>query len=172
MDYLPTFVTKYTTSLGPRTTVSVREYTDGRCKVCFFQTYFKKQEDYSCERSLSLSVDAWCKIEQFLWQIEQVVDDIKNGGDSKLDLELSQDIRLRINASYPFINIRKFWSPPNRNDMVPTRSGVCVKFDEYSVLKTVIPSISSMLPDQLCEKDKNASRKFISVESLTKKENA
>ena len=146
MAFHASFVTKYTTALGPRTTVSVREYTDGRCKVCFFQTYFKKQEGYNCERTLSLSVEAWCKMDQFLWQIDQVVDDLKNEGDSKLDLELSDDVRLRVNASYPFINIRKFWSPPNRKDKIPTTRGVCIQFNEYEVLKTVISNISAMLP--------------------------
>lgn len=163
----PTFMTKFTTNLGPKTSVSVREYTDGRSKVCFNQTYFKKQQDCTCERTLTLSVDAWYKFERFLWQIEQVIDDIKNGGDSNIDIELSEDIRLRINASYPFINIRKFWCPPNREDMVPTTSGVCVKFDEYTVLKNVFPSISALLPDKPCEKN---SRYFKSLDSLSIKE--
>lgn len=163
----PTFMTKFTTNLGPKTSISVREYTDGRTKVCFNQTYFKKQQDCTCERTLTLSVDAWCKFEQFLWQIEQVIDDIKNGGDSNIDVELTQDIRLRINASYPFINIRKFWCPPNREDMVPTTSGVCVKFDEYSVLKNVFPSISALLPNPPCDKN---NRYFKSLESLSIKE--
>ena len=152
MAYHPTFMTKYTTSLGPRTTLSVREYTDGRCKVFFAQSFYKKQEDNSGERCLSMDAEAWYKIEQNLLQIEQVVEDIKHGGASKLDLELSGDIRLRINPTYPFINIRKFWSPPNRKDKIPTTSGVCVKFDEYTVLKNVIPTISTMLPEQKCEK--------------------
>ena len=164
MAYQPTFMTKYTTSLGPRTSLSVREYTDGRCKVFFAQSFYKKQEDNGGERCLSLNADAWYKMEQCLWQIEQVVDDIKNGGDSKLDLELSDDFRLRINATYPFINIRKFWSPPNRKDKIPTTSGDCVKFDEYTVLKNVIPTISSLLPGHMCEKTK--SRKIKSQESL------
>ena len=145
--------------------MSIREYTDGRCKVFFAQSLYKKPEDNGGERSLSLNADAWYKIEQCLWQIEQVVDDIKNGGDAKLDLELSDDIRLRVNATYPFINIRKFWSPPNRKDKIPTTSGVCLKFDEYAVLKTLIPSVSSMLPGQGCDKAKN--RKNKSLESLT-----
>ena len=101
MAYQSTFMTKYTTSLGPRTTLSIREYTDGRCKVFFAQSFYKKQEDSSGERCLSMNTEAWYKIEQSLWQIEQVVEDIKNGGDSKLDLEISDDIRLRINATFP-----------------------------------------------------------------------
>ena len=173
MAFRPTFVTKYTASLGARTTVSVREYADGRSKVCLFQTYFKKQEGVNCERSLSLSVNSWCKIEQFLWQIDQVIDDIKNEGDSNIDLELSDDIRLRINATYPFINIRKFWSPPNRKDKVPTTNGVCVQFEEYAVLKSVIPSISAMLPRQNNETDKKkANRLSKSLESLSVDETA
>ena len=156
MAYHPTFMTKYTTSLGPRTTLSICEYTDGGCKVFFAQSFYKKQEDSSGERCLSMNTEAWYKIEQSLWQIEQVVEDIKNGGDSKLDLEISDDIRLRINATFPFINIRKFWSPPNGKDKIPTADGVCVKFDEYTVLKNVIPTISSLLPEQKSGKSRQS----------------
>ena len=92
-----------------------------------------------------MNAEAWYKIEQSLWQIEQVVEDIQNGGASKLDMEISDDIGLRINATYPFINIRKCWSPPNGKDKIPTADGVCEKFDEYTVLKSVIPTISSLL---------------------------
>ena len=90
-----------------------------------------------------------------MWQIEQVIDDIKNGGDSKLDLEHSVYVRLRVNATYPFINIRKFWSPPNGKDKIPTTSGVCLKFDEYTILKNLVPTISSILPGQPCEDTKH-----------------
>ena len=85
------------------------EYKDGRCKVFFAQSFYKKQEDNSGERCLSVDAEAWYKIEQNMLQKEQVVEDIKHGRDSKLDLELSGNIPLRINPTYSFINIRKFW---------------------------------------------------------------
>lgn len=155
MAFHPTFMTKFTRAIGSRTSVSLREYSDGRSKICFHQTVYKKQQDFTGERIISLNADTWHNFVDHLREIDQVIDDIRNGGDAKLDLELSEDVRLRINASYPFVNLRKFWSPPNKTEMVPTTSGVCVKFDDFSVLKSLLPTLGALIPDRVRDQDKS-----------------
>ena len=148
MAFKATFMTKFTSPVGPRTSVSLREYTDGRFKVCFYQTVFKKQQNMEVERTLSLDVVAWRKFVNHLVDVDQVIADIQNGGGASLDLDILDDVRLRINPSYPFINLRKFWTPPNRDEKIPTTSGICLKFDDYFILKSLIPALDSLLPDR------------------------
>lgn len=162
MAYHATFMTKYTTTLGPRTTVSVRQYEDGGVKICFFQQYFNKKQGDICERTVSLSDNSWYKFVQCFSNIDRIINDIGNGGDSSIDFELADDLRLRISASFPFINIRKFWKPPNRNDMLPTTTGVCLKFDEYSVLRETTHDISSSL-NALAQKCQTSPTKYTSL---------
>ena len=46
MAFKATFMTKFTSPVGPRFWVSLREYTEGRFKVCFYQTLFKKSKEH------------------------------------------------------------------------------------------------------------------------------
>ena len=92
------------------------------------------------------------KLLQHMYQIEQTIDDIRNEGRSQLDITLGEDVRLRISPDYPFVNLRKFWKPPHKKELVPTASGVCLQFDDYSALKCLVPTINAMLPDTLGDK--------------------
>lgn len=146
MAFQPTFMTKFTSQVGPRTSVCLREYTDGRSKICFYQTVFKKKQCVDVERLLSLNIGTWRKFVSSVMIIDQVIDDIRNGGTASLDLELHEDVRVRINPSYQFINLRKFWSPPNKTEKIPTTSGICLKYEDFFVLKSLIPTLESLLP--------------------------
>ena len=147
MAFQPTFMTKFSSQVGPRTSVCLREYTDGRSKICFYQTVFKKKQCVNVERLLSLNVGTWRKFVSSVMIIDQIIDDLRNGGTASLDLELHEDVRVRINPSFPFINVRKFWSPPNKTEKILTTNGICLKFDDYFVLKSLIPTLESLLPD-------------------------
>lgn len=159
-------MTKFTGSIGPRASVCLREYSDGRYKVCFYQTQCKKvsqpdsingdtERSVSIERTISLNASTWHRLVENLTQIELAIDAIRNGFDYELDIDLGQNVRVRVNTSYPFLNLRKFWLPADQKDMVPTMTGVCIKFEDYSALTSVIPIINSLLPDHVCDGHEN-----------------
>lgn len=47
----------------------------------------------------------------------------------------------------PCVDIRQYWKPPNHNDVIPTRRGLCQKPVEYNHLKTSWEDILKNLPE-------------------------
>ena len=142
------FSTIFTGSVGPRCSVSLRKYSNGSYKVCFFQTIFKRASRNTTERYVYLSSKAWERFLDVLCEIDRGISVLMDGGVYDLDQDLGDDIRVCMTTTYPFVNIRKYWQPPGKDEKVATSIGVCIKFQDYWELKKLIPVIKSLLPER------------------------
>ena len=81
-------------------------------------------------------------------EIDRAISVLMDGGVYDLNLELGDDVRVCMTTTYPFVNIRKYWQPPGKEDKVPTSIGVCLKFQDYWELKKQIPVMKSLMPQR------------------------
>jgi hypothetical protein len=74
-----------------------------------------------------------------------------------LDEALSQNEELKCHLGYnvfvsvqkdnPCVDIRRYWKPPNHDESVPTKKGLCLRPEEYKNLKSRWQDIENSLPE-------------------------
>ncbi len=60
---------------------------------------------------------------------------------------LGGNVYASVQANGTCINIRQYWLPPNKTEVVPTKKGICLRSSEYAKLKDVVCVIGDFVPE-------------------------
>lgn len=78
-------------------------------------------------------------------RMEFIEEALRQNEEKKFHLGFNVFVSLR--KDNPCVDIRQYWKPPNHNDVVPTRRGLCLRPVEYNHLKTSWEDILKNLPE-------------------------
>lgn len=78
-------------------------------------------------------------------RMELIEEALSQNEEKKFYLGFNVFVSLR--KDNPCVDIRQYWKPPNHNDVVPTRRGLCLRPVEYNHLKTSWEDILKNLPE-------------------------
>lgn len=60
---------------------------------------------------------------------------------------LGHNVYVSLQENNPCVDIRHYWRPPNQNEIVPTKKGLCLRPTEYGNLKKFWKDIEQSLPE-------------------------
>uniref|UniRef100_K1Q7T4 Transcriptional coactivator p15 (PC4) C-terminal domain-containing protein n=1 Tax=Magallana gigas TaxID=29159 RepID=K1Q7T4_MAGGI len=64
---------------------------------------------------------------------------------------LEENYYMTVDNDYPVVNIRKWWMPPGNGEIVPTKNGAAITFDQWETLKELMSKVGKKIGDQLKE---------------------
>jgi hypothetical protein len=103
---------------------------------------------YPTKKGVSFNLEIF-KTLALSWDL---IDTTLEKGD-ELNYHLGSNIMCTIQKDNPCVNIRKFWQPPNEQNLVPTKKGLCLRPAEYRALKThqdeiekIVPQLNTLVP--------------------------
>ncbi|OWF44120.1 hypothetical protein KP79_PYT24292 [Mizuhopecten yessoensis] len=86
---------------------------------------------------------ALCRWKMLTDEIEKI--DAALADEKELSTHLGGNVYVRVNN--PCVEIRRFWTPPDRDDLGPTHKGICLRPSEYKKLKDVVSVMGDFVPE-------------------------
>ncbi|OWF47106.1 hypothetical protein KP79_PYT01354 [Mizuhopecten yessoensis] len=94
------------------------------------------EADEPTKKGTSLPLSRW---KMLTYEIEKI--------DAALAKELSTHLGGNVRVNNPCGEIRQLWTPPDRDDLGPTRKGICLRPTEYKKLKDVVRIMGDVVPE-------------------------
>ncbi len=98
-------------------------------------------------REFHLSLQRWNQLVSNLADIEQTIQEHKNGRDVRLEQHLGGNYYLSIKGGFETVTLRKYRIKEGGTDLRPTRTGITLKFEEFERLASLIPVIERLVPE-------------------------
>ncbi|XP_060569261.1 uncharacterized protein LOC132727709 [Ruditapes philippinarum] len=122
-------------SLGNERYVQVNEWK-GELRVDLREW----QGDKPTKKGISLTLMRWKNVVDAVEFVDQSL-----GNKQVYNAHLGGNVYMSIKAGCVCVDIRQYWKP--KDDVVPTKKGLCLRPAEYVKLKEVIPDIGKNLPE-------------------------
>ena len=116
--------------------VDIREWENGKPT--------KKGVSLSLMQYKNLTAGMDLNVSQAFTQDDGNVSYRANRDDS---FHLGANVFLKVTKDNPCVDIRQYWKPPNQDNPVHTKKGLCLRPAEYKLLKDCLPDIRKNLPE-------------------------
>jgi len=94
------------------------------------------------KKGMSLTVGRW----KLLVEVIEMSDSgLKNNSSQKM--HLGDNVYASVRGGNPYIDIRQYWKPFNKDDIVPSKKVICLHSTEDKKLKTMFSVIGDSFPD-------------------------
>lgn len=117
------------------------------------RVYKQRHEDgklYPTRKGIALDLEKWRKLSELCSEeIDAAIESYEAEMPLSFKKHLGENFFVTVETGFSLINIRKWWLPPNEKDIVPTRRGAALTFDEWEALKAQIPQVEEKIGDQL-----------------------
>lgn len=124
----------------------------GETKV-HIRVYEQRHEDgklHPTRKGIALDLEKWKKLSELCSEeIDAAIESHEAEMPVSYKKHLGENFFVTVETGFSLINIRKWWLPPNEKDIVPTRRGAALTFDEWEALKAQIPQVDEKIGDQL-----------------------
>ena len=64
-----------------------------------------------------------------------------------VSFHVGANVFVKVTKDNPCVDIRQYWKPPNQDDLVPTKKGLCLRPSEYKLFRECVPDIEKSLPE-------------------------
>ncbi|KAJ8305228.1 hypothetical protein KUTeg_017220 [Tegillarca granosa] len=118
-----------------KTQIHIREYAHGNNGL------------YPTRKGIALDLYQWKQID------EMYCSEIAECIDKKEDYKqhLGANVYVTMQKGFQCVNIRKWFLPPDETNIVPTRKGIALTFQQWNNLKGAVDLVGQILKDQLDE---------------------
>lgn len=115
---------------------------------------YEEKEDgsnYPTRKGIALDLEKWKKITYYKDDVDSAIDQHDAEMQVAYNQHLGENYYMTIDNDYPVVNIRKWWMPPGNDEIVPTKKGAAITFDQWETLKELMPEVEKKIGDQLKE---------------------
>lgn len=106
-----------------------------------------KYEDGVCDRKrVEFPLYRWKSFEDTFTEIDQVIEEIRGDRETCYRHHIGGNIYVSISKQYPSVDVRQFWKPHGKPDILPSRRGVPLRLQQFEAIKKVLPQLRKLCP--------------------------
>nr|WBW30870.1 PC4 [Argopecten irradians irradians] len=117
------------------------------------RTYGKREDGstYPTKKGIALNITRWKRLEDRCSKdIDGAIEKVKKGEHVHMKFHLGGNIYASINSGYACVNIRRWYMPKDEDgDLVPTRQGIALNFEQWDKLKDSMLLLPEFIGDEL-----------------------
>lgn len=103
---------------------------------------------YPTKKGVTLTLSRWRMLEFSQKDLDKYFEDYLSGSISEEhSIHLGGGIYVTVNNKFPVINIRHWWKPNDETEPKPTKRGLILNRDKWSLLKDVMTLIRDFVPE-------------------------
>ena len=139
-----------TYKLGRFVTVKVKDYGHGKVEIVFEQSVYVPnfiKGDKPVMKEYALSLQQWQQLMNRLQDIDTAVTDHQTDKTVHVQYHLGRNLYVHVNSGFNVVDLRDFWLPEGKSDLVPTRRGISIKFEEFDTLVKLKTEIEQVIPE-------------------------
>ena len=106
---------------------------------------------FPTKKGIALDLEKWKKITCEADEIDSAIDKYDAEMPVSYQKHLGENYYITMDNKYPLVNIRKWWMPPGEDEIVPTKKGASITFEQWKSVKDLMPEVQSKLGDLLEE---------------------
>ena len=114
---------------------------------------YGKQNDgglFPTKKGIALSLEKWKKLEEWKAQfIDEEILKYRNNQEVDYMAHLGGNYYVTLKKGYPCVNIRRWFLPENQQEIVPTKTGIALSFDQWEKVKLAMILVRDLLKNQL-----------------------
>ena len=116
---------------------------------------FEEKENgrrYPTKKGVSLDSEEYKKV-HFLYRdaIEQAITDVKDDRDTDFKAHLGENIYVSVKSGYKVVDFRRWFLPDGNQDVIPTKRGVTLRFNQWKQLNDVMAYVEMVWGEHLRE---------------------
>lgn len=105
---------------------------------------------YPTKRGLAIDLEKWKKITDWHTDtIDNAIQDYKDGKPVDVMVHLGRNIYLSLKSGYSLIHVRRWFLPEDAENVMPTRAGITLTFEQWGKLKDCALFMQEILGDEL-----------------------
>ena len=105
---------------------------------------------YPTKRGIALDLEKWKKLcEWHLEDIEQAVQDYKEGKKVDLMIHLGRNIYVTLTTGHSLVHVRRWFMPEGHTKVIPTKGGITLTFAQWSKIKDCMMFMQEILGTEL-----------------------
>lgn len=105
---------------------------------------------FPTKTGISLDLEKWKKIHELQSDnIDESIRDYQEGKTIHYKSHLGDNYFVTLNTGYPLINIRKWFVPEGQKELVPTRKGIALTFEQWDKLKDSTIVVREFIGEEL-----------------------
>ena len=104
------------------------------------------QKSYPTKKRVSFPLGRWVVFNELFADIDAGIKQHKDGQSIYYHHHIGGGTYISISDKYRHVDIRRFFYPPGAKMEHPTKSGVCITFDQWDVLKKLIEKLHKQKP--------------------------
>lgn len=139
--------------LGDERYVVAKPYK-GKMQVHIRQFEIGDRGRYPTTRGVALNLEKWKKLEEvYVKDIDYIVENFRHGEEKTLNCKIHLGSNIYITVKHPIarVDIRCWWLPQDRDEVVPTKKGISLTFAQWDNLKNSMTLIKELLSEELEE---------------------
>ena len=105
---------------------------------------------FPTKKGIALNLEKWKKLQY--WCLEAIDSALEQYRDSKtvdFMVHLGGNYHVSVKTGFPLVNIRRWFTPENQQELTPTKTGVALTFLQWEKLKSAMPLIEELLNGEL-----------------------
>ena len=114
---------------------------------------YEKTDDGKCfptKKGIALNLEKWKKLQY--WCLEAIDSALEQYRDSKtvdFMVHLGGNYHVSVKSGYPLVNIRCWFTPEDRAELFPTKTGIALTFLQWDKLKSAMLLVEELLNGEL-----------------------
>ena len=114
---------------------------------------YEKRDDgklFPTKRGIALNLEKWKKLQY--WCLENIDSALEQYRDSKsvdFMVHLGGNYHVSVKSGYPLVNIRRWFTPEDREELTPTKTGIALTFLQWDKLKSAMLLVEELLNGEL-----------------------
>ena len=104
------------------------------------------QKSFPTKKGASFTPGRWIAFYDLFTDIDDYIRRHKDGQSVYYHHHIGGGVYITINDKYRHVDIRRFFYPPGAKMEQPTKSGICVTFEQWDILKTLIAKLHKQKP--------------------------
>ena len=109
----------------------------------------KRTVRYPTKRGIALDLEKFKKMAELCHDdVNRAIEDSKAGKPVDYRHHLGSNIYVTVQSGWPSVNIRKWFLPKDAAEVVPTRKGMALTFEQWSFMKGAMDLVKQLLREQ------------------------
>lgn len=113
----------------------------GEARIDIREWELREGRKFPTKKGISLPLMRWKLLVESFDELDKALQD-----KTKYSSHIGGNVFVSARSDSVCIDIRQFWIPPNKTDLVPCRKGICLRPDEYSKLKDTATVMNEFQP--------------------------
>ena len=108
----------------------------------------KDGKKYPTKKGITLNLQRWMELKCILPDIDQEVKKYQSGEPHVYSQRhLGGNWMVTVKSGLPWVDIRQYWLPLDYEEVVPTKKGYCVSFEQFKELRQAMIVASELVPE-------------------------